>query len=1419
MRNVSNAFRNELYNDNRNYIVSCDITFSDGTKKTVTNAQIWSGGFKVEDSVSGSNNFEIGAAIVGKLTLVLNNIYDDYSDYDFYGAEISNVKCGLKLPGGTTESVRFGKYTVDEPKYNGSIITLTCLDNMSKFDRPYSESNLTYPATLGQIVRDACNICDVLLASDSATFDNDDYVVDARPDDNTTFREVLSWVGQISCHWLKCNDNGQLTLNWYNASAYDKLFGVYDAGNFNDDIEKDTVDAGTFANPADGDVIDFGTFSDSEKYHHIYSTTSTDMSTDDVTITGIRVTERAPEDAEDQEDIVYQYGEDGYVLGIEGNELIQSGKGSQVASYLGGKIVGLTFRPLSLTCLSDPTIEAGDIAVFTDRKGRAYKTLITSTTFQAKNYQKVSCDAESPSKKNASRISKYTKVYQDLKNNLNRQKTAWQQAIEDLDDRLTNSSGLYSTIEKQEDGSNIYYLHDKPTLEESEIVWKMTAEAWGVSTNGGETWNGGMTVDGDVIARILTSIGVNADWINTGALVIQDADGNIMFRADVDTGIVDIVANTLSIRGKTVEEIAQDNLSDYVDAVFDPTVANLQAQIDGQIETWFYNYVPTTSNAPASQWTTDTEKEKHLGDLFYIVDNEEYGGQAYRWAKINNAYAWDYVEDTATTKALADAAKAQDTADSKRRVFISTPVPPYDVGDLWVGDTSSDLMRCQTARQSGTYVSTDWIKAVKYTDDSALNTFISGEYSDTIEDLQTQADQKAETWYQATDPSSVWSSTDKQNHKGDLWYNTTEQKTYIYNGSAWEETKSNPPDEVFDTIDGKAQIYVNTPVPPYNVGDLWFNSSTSDIMTCINARSTGSYTASDWQKRNKYTDDSALNNFIENEFSETIDEISNQIDGKAETWYQSTDPSSSWTTTALKNEHVGDIWYNTTSSVQKSYRWDGTSWQEMKTTPPDEVFDQIDGKAQIFISQPAPPYNQGDLWFNSASSDIMTCITSRESGSYVAADWQKRNKYVDQSTVNNAITEYDTSLGQTEVFNKLTNGGQTQGIYIQNGKLYINADYILSGTVAGQRINAKGIKVLDSNNNTTFEIDSNGNVTIRANTFSLQGSTIQNIANNAADSALTSANNYTDNKASSTLSSAQSYATNQANNAYNNSKNYTDNQLANFNPDVDLSQQEIFNILTNNGQTQGIYLSGGRIYINATYIDTGNLAGWNVNNTTLSSSSGYNSATLDGGNGRVRTTGDYEVFGGPGYAELYGNRVYADMGRFYSLQVDGSCSSLDISGTLYVSSTVTFPSVYNNTSTTTNQVVIGTAGKLFRKSSSSRRYKNHVRNMDFSEANKLYELPVVWFVYKDGYLSDEDRKIGVSIPGFYAEDVDKYLPDAADYIEDDEGNLIPENWDERTLIPYMVKCIQTQHEEIETLKSNQQKILQALANAGIEVEL
>lgn len=1130
MINVSKQFKNESLT-NRAFYVTAKCTLSDGTVLNLEKQDFYNAGNGIVDS-SDSSDFPLGVAVEKTATLTLVNDDDRFSGYDFGGSRFViylNLQMSDRL-----ETIKRGTFITVKKPATAEKISLTLADHMYLADKSY-HTNLVFPASAYQVLQDACQTCGIMLGD--ASIKNGTYQIAEQPE-SVTFRAVIGYVAMIAGGNARIDENDYLRI--LNFERVDK--DIVDARSLNMPAT-DTVDGGTFSSPST-DTYDPGTFSDWDNVHVLTAITNLQYDTDDVIVTGIKT---------EIDEVEYFYGKDGYVLSVE-NPLINNDPETAL-QLIGDEIIGLTMRPFNCQHIAQAYATFMDMAYFSDVKGRTYFTYLTNISFRFNGYTEFSNTTMSAEELNSEFYSGNGIIVEQSKKEAEKLISAYDLAVQQMNQLAANTLGYYYTQVQQADGSIISYRHDKPLLADSKIVYKIGTDGFFVTTDYQGTddatsaagkWSSGFNSNGDAVLNILYAIGIQSEWINTRGLTAKDNEGNITFRVDADTGEVTVVATSLSITGKTVEEIAQDNLSDYVNEVFDPAIDNLQAQIDGQIETWFYDYVPTTSNAPASQWTTDTEKEKHLGDLFYIVDNEEYGGQAYRWAKINNAYTWDYVEDTATTKALADAAKAQDTADNKRRVFISTPIPPYDAGDLWwtsTADGAAAIKVCKTGRQSGTYVSTDWID----------------------------------------------------------------------------------------------------------------------------------------------------------------------------------------------------------------------------------------------------------------------------------------NKYIDESTVNNAITEYDTSLGQTEVFNKLTNGGQTQGIYIQDGKLYINADYILSGTVAGQRINAKGIKVLDSNNNTTFEIDSNGNVTIRANTFSLQGSTIQNIANSAAssaaNSALTSANNYTDNKASSTLSSAQSYATNQANNAYNNSKNYTDNQLANFSPDVDLSQREIFNILTNNGQTQGIYLSGGRIYINATYIDTGNLAGWNVNNTTLSSSSGYNSATLDGGNGRVRTTGDYEVYGGPGYAELYGNRVYADMGRFYSLQVDGSCSSLDISGTLYVSSAVTFPSVYNNTSTTTNQVVIGTAGKLFRKSSSSRRYKNHVRNMDFSEANKLYELPVVWFVYKDGYLSDKDRKIGVSIPGFYAEDVDKYLPDAADYIEDKDGNLIPENWDERTLIPYMVKCIQTQHEEIETLKSNQQKILQALSKAGIEVEI
>lgn len=155
-------------------------------------------------------------------------------------------------------------------------------------------------------------------------------------------------------------------------------------------------------------------------------------------------------------------------------------------------------------------------------------------------------------------------------------------------------------------------------------------------------------------------------------------------------------------------------------------IADLQNQVDGAIETWFYEGVPTLTNAPASSWTTDKDKDTHLGDLYY--DNKT--GKAYRFAKDGNTYKWTIITDTDIAKALSDASKAQETADGKMKVFSTQPTPPYQVGDIWVNATypsdgstyKNEVLRCQTKKAAGSqFVIGDWIKASKYTDDTVAN--------------------------------------------------------------------------------------------------------------------------------------------------------------------------------------------------------------------------------------------------------------------------------------------------------------------------------------------------------------------------------------------------------------------------------------------------------------------------------------------------------------------------------------------------------------------------------------------------------------------------------------------------------------------------------------------------------------------------
>lgn len=385
---------------------------------------------------------------------------------------------------------------------------------------------------------------------------------------------------------------------------------------------------------------------------------------------------------------------------------------------------------------------------------------------------------------------------------------------------------------------------------------------------------------------------INGRFIKTGR--IESADGETYFDLD-NSEIGGRIVFNANGEEKTLEELGQEALEskDFINNTLPGLLAEIQSQLDGVIEQWFYAIDPTplntdpdvAANEPAKEWVdadtesgTSTEREKHLGDLYYNTET----GKVWRYIKeryfipppfqgaqpgIRYRYVWKELEDTELAQALSLAQDALDAANSKARIFVNTPYPPYSVGDLWVQGASGDIHRCKTARASGSFTSSDWEKASKYTDDSALNAFINGNFADTVDGLTSQIDGKVETWFQTTDPSSAWTTTDlKMKHLGDMWYNTNTKElkyyrrvavststsvgtVYVYTWTLVEDAKAiaayEAASQAQDTADGKRQVFVATPYPPYDIGDLWVDGK--ELRRCITAKAKGqSYNVNDW---------------------------------------------------------------------------------------------------------------------------------------------------------------------------------------------------------------------------------------------------------------------------------------------------------------------------------------------------------------------------------------------------------------------------------------------------------------------------------------------------------------------------------------------------------------------------------------------
>lgn len=620
MINVSNTFKEKLQ-DGEQVIEIVEITFADGTTKTLEN-EIMIGNNDFSDCAE-SSSFPVGATVCKTMKLELDNTEGQWKDYNFYQAK---VHAYLKLQTSVTEpasesiwmddfyepildtdgnsivpsraasedryeTIDKGIYTITTPEQYGEILSFTALDDMYKTNAKYY-SALTLPQTVIALVRDACESLNIPMGFSSMAHGN--VVVTALPD-NMTFRQLIGWAAMLETANARIDNRGYLRFIKWN-------FGAVENGSLVPTKLEDYVNSPT-------------------------------LSSDDIVITGIRVKNKESESL---------FGSAGYVLELENNLLSDSDLGT-VAAWIGGNLVGAKFRNLQGDLLYNPLLEFGDMARSFDRNGNGYLTPITDVSSPLNGITTVKTQADDPIRNSSTYMSEATKALVEARQLVKDERTEREKAVERLANTLKESGGLYMTEDPQDDGSVIYYMHNKPTLEESDIVWKLTAEAIGISTDGGKTYPYGFTVTGEMITRLLYAEGINASYINAGALIVRDTNGKIIFSADIDN-------NQIVIDGASVRIGASP---------LDGLLNSMQGQIDGNINTWTGTPAPTLSNYPANEWLTDTEMSKHVGDLYYDGNSH-----AYRFRNDGKGYYWERLKDTDVTKALQDSEDALAAAKS-----------------------------------------------------------------------------------------------------------------------------------------------------------------------------------------------------------------------------------------------------------------------------------------------------------------------------------------------------------------------------------------------------------------------------------------------------------------------------------------------------------------------------------------------------------------------------------------------------------------------------------------------------------------------------------------------------------------------------------------------------------------------------------
>ena len=503
MIHVSSEFREQM-EMRTDFKEQAEVTFLDGTKLSLTENDFTVSNNSITDG-AGSNGLPLGAAIQRQIQIELMNDDDHLEKYDFVGAQI-RLYMTFWLPKTKElkeriEKIECGYFTVTKPETYGQTVIVAAVDDMYRADKAFY-SDLIFPVSASELFIEMCEHCGI--QPGNTLFRNNDFIIKEKPSgSDLTFRAVFGYLAMLAAGNARISRQGTLEILSYDFSVFDQEgVRIQELRNFN----------------------------------------SLKIGTEDVVITGIRMKVKGKTAEEDQTLVC---GKEGYLIEVE-NPLV-AGQEQQLVDSIGQKLIGVHLRDFSGDHIAYPLAEFMDPVYVEDRKGRKYPSVLTDIDFTFFGITTLKNSAVSAIRNSSKFSSEASKTYEEARNLITNERKARDTAIENLARKLESSSGLYCTKDEQPDGSTIYYMHDKAKLSESMIIWKMTAEAIGISTDGGKTYPTGIDATGMAILNKIYVIGLNATYIKTGKLLVEDGDGNIIFCVDMKTGEVLINKGILKV--------------------------------------------------------------------------------------------------------------------------------------------------------------------------------------------------------------------------------------------------------------------------------------------------------------------------------------------------------------------------------------------------------------------------------------------------------------------------------------------------------------------------------------------------------------------------------------------------------------------------------------------------------------------------------------------------------------------------------------------------------------------------------------------------------------------------------------------------------------------------------------------------------